>query len=315
MADWLEVSSNEAARLIHDLMMDPPAIVSTGLATVDRAQMTWGCQKGIPRGTYVIVGGASNVGKTQFGLHLARMAANAGEKAGVVSLDMKERDAMLRIHQALCQHGGIPKDAWRPDRWKPEYEQELRESLRRWRLSINGSLALNAIAVGDLGMVVTALQEGIDAGGTFFVVDHMQKIRVSGTSDGQIAARAEIVSETLDNLADRNDVTIVGLSQLNREAAKQRDRTPTMADLWGGTAMESNSSLVLLLDHSRYDRDPMKAHLGRTWVLLDKNTNGPKGFEVPVEVNHRTLGFREAEPDELGQWPGTDEQKRRRRVA
>lgn len=305
---WIDVTSKEAVWRIHDRMVKPVPVVSLGLRDLDRAMMTWGMGKGLPRGTYMIVGGASNIGKTQYGLHLLKNAAQCGERAGLVSLDMKGDDALLRIHQSLV--GSIPRDSWRPDRWKEGYEVELEEGLRQWRLSVEGDIGIWATSnQGDLDWVRYSLEQGIEAGATYFVVDHLQKVRVSGFRDSEIHARAEVVSETLDRMTDEFGVTIVGLSQLNREASKQRDRRPQMSDLWGGTAMESNAQVVILLDHSRYERDPKQHYLGKTWLLLDKNQMGPKAIEVPVEWNHITLELREAEPDELDQWP---DGKRRR---
>lgn len=301
-ATWVDVTAPEVAHDIHDRMMDAPPVVSLGVPQLDKAMMTWGQGKGIPRGTYVIVGGASNIGKTQYGLALLMEAAKVGERAGLVSLDMKRRDALLRLHAAMV--ADIPGSHWRPDRWRPEYEGALVEGLRRWRMGSPGGIGIVAPPVGDLDLVKTTIVDGVDAGCSFFVVDHLQKIRVGGYSDGQISARAEVVSETLDNLADTYDVTVVGLSQLNREATKQRDRSPRKEDLWGGTAMESNAAVVVMLDHSRYARDPQHHHIGRTYVLLDKNQMGPKGFDVPVLWDHRRLKIREALPDELGEWPG-----------
>lgn len=306
---WLDVTSGAAATETHERMANPVAVVPTGLTAIDRAMMSWGQGRGIPRGTYMLVGGASNVGKTQWGLQMARNAAAVGEKAGVVSLDMKKQDALLRIHQALVSE--IPSRDWRPDRWKPEYEQALRDGLVRWRRSITGDLGIYAIAVGDLGWVKESLQRGIDAGVTFFVVDHLQKIRVQGIANP--FDRAELISETLDNFCDEYAVTIVGLSQLNREASRDRQRKPIMQDLLGGTSLESNAQVVIMLDHSRYERDPIHHHLGRTWVMLDKNQMGPKNFEVAVEVNHATLEYREAQPDEMRDWPGSDDDQPRRR--
>ncbi len=117
--ELLDITSARAASGLHERMMNPLPVVPTGLAPIDRAMLGWGMGKGIPRGTYMLIGGASNAGKTQLGLSIARNAANQGEKTVVVSLDMKERDAMLRLHQALVHE--IPRDHWRPDRWKPEY--------------------------------------------------------------------------------------------------------------------------------------------------------------------------------------------------
>lgn len=307
--DWMEVTGRDAVRFIHDLMMDPPHVVPTGIPTVDRSMYGFGQQKGIPRGTYMIVGGASNVGKTQMGLHLARNAAEHGEKAGFISLDMKERDAVLRIHQAIAGNA-VPAGHWRPDRWKEEYAVSLQDALVQWRLSLGGetpetwgSLAVFATPYCGLASVNDAILRGIDAGGTFFVVDHLQKIDVEGFGSSQIAGRAEAISERLDNLADEYGVTIVGLSQLHRRASEDRSRKPQMQDLWGGTAMESNASVVLMLDHSRYRHDREKTYISRTWVILDKNQLGPKGIEIPVEWNHRGLKIREALDDEVSLWP------------
>jgi hypothetical protein len=245
-------------------------------------------------------------------LNLARNAANAGEKAGVVSLDMKEKDALLRIHQALVDKSEIPAEDWRPDRWRPAYEARLRDGLVRWRKSITGDLGIYAVPVGDLSWVSASITKGIEAGVTFFVIDHLQKIRVQGVNGP--ADRAELISETLDNFCDEFGVTIVGLSQLNREASRDRDRKPIMQDLLGGTSLESNAQVVIMLDHSRYERDETRHHIGRTWVMLDKNQMGPKNFEVAVEVNHATLEYREALPDEMRDWPGAiDDAPRRRR--
>ena len=67
-------------------------------------------------------------------------------------------------------------------------------------------------------------------------------------------------------------------------------------------SLEANSDQVVLLDHSRYEQDPLKSHLARTWMVLDKNRHGPRG-SFPVEWDYRTLSIREALPDEEAEWP------------
>lgn len=296
---WLDVTSRQAAGETHDRMSNPVPVVPTGLRAIDKAMLSWGQSKGVPRGTYFLVGGASNAGKTQFGIRMAINAAICGERAGLVSLDMKGKDALLRIQQAIVR--AIKSHEWRPDRWSDGHGSVLRDALTKWRGSIKGDLGIDAVPVGDLQWVQRSIESGIQAGVTFFVVDHLQKIRVQGVSNP--ADRAEEVSEVLDNYCDSHDVTILGLSQLNREASKNRDRQPIMQDLLGGTSLESNAQLVIMLDHSRYARDQQHHHLGRTYVMLDKNQMGPKNFEVAVEVNHQTLEYREAMPDEMHRWP------------
>ena len=77
-----------------------------------------------------------------------------------------------------------------------------------------------------------------------------------------------------------------------------------MHDLWGGTSLESNANQVILLDHSRIERDALHLHLMRTWLYLDKNREGPNRVNIPVEANFRTGIWREARPDEEARWPG-----------
>jgi len=301
--EWLDITDNRAAYEIHDRMSKPASVVPTGLRMIDSAMWLWGDKRGIPRGTYMIIGGASNVGKTQAGLMLAKQAAQHGEKAAILSLDMRREDAIARIHQALTV-GKIPWQDWIPSRWKPEYEEILKDSIRAFRLSTDGAVGIHPGASKTLGDVEFLIRQAHGAGATFFVVDHMQKIKVQGIQGDNIAGRAEIGSEKMDDLCDELGVTICALSQLNRFASREADKRPTMFDLWGGTAMESNSAVVIMLDHSRYARDEVRHHVGRNYWILSKNQFGPKGFEVPVEVNHATLEFREAMPDEIHMWPG-----------
>lgn len=301
--NWLDISSTEAAGLIHERMMAPGPIVPTGLHDVDRACWGFGDRKGIPQGTYMIVGGASNIGKTQFGLNLARRAANEGLRVGILSLDMKVRNAIMRLHQAIAGEF-IPHGDWLPSRWSAENQRILEDALRNWRLSREaGDIAVYMGGGKTVDDVRAMLMEGVDAGATFFVVDHLQKIQVTGIGGDSVATRAEIVSDAMNDFAEEHDVTICALSQLNRMATRERDRQPTMADLLGGTSLESNSELILVLDHSRYQRDPRHHHIGRTFVLLEKNQFGPKGFAIPVEVDHAKLRYRQADPDEEHKWP------------
>ena len=146
-----------------------------------------------------------------------------------------------------------------------------------------------------------------DAGSRCVFVDHLQLIR---TPPGQTIERsATEISEELRQFAHDRGCLVVALSQLNRWAARQRDRCPTMHDLWGGTSIESNSNMVMLIDHSQQARDPRYAHVLRSWLVLDKNREGPAKVRIPVEINFKTGVWREAQPDEIQLWPGAEAKK------
>ena len=310
---WLDIMSTAAVNMLADRMERPGLVTPTGLPSIDKLMYLWGDQRGIPQGSYVIIGGASNIGKTQMGLWLLKQAHRTGQQACMVSLDMKTRDVIARFLQSMAVQS-IPRSEWLASKWKPEYRARLQEAVERYSLDggVRGGISVYHGNYPDLDDVAGIIREAtgwLVQSATFFVIDHLQKIRVNGVRD--TFDRVEAVSETLDALADELDVTIVGLSQLNRMASREPDRRPTMFDLWGGTAMESNAAIVIMLDHSRYEMDSAKHYLGRTYVLLEKNQMGPKNREVPVLWNHADLTIAEALPDEEKDWPGQKKHNKR----
>lgn len=301
--------SLEAADRISMAMLQAGPVTPTGLPTVDRANFLWGDRRGIPLGSYVLIGAASNTGKTLFGIHMLKQAARSGQKAGFISLDMKNRDALARLHQSIATEIGWQN--WLPSKWRAEYVATLANALREFRRQLHkdtlvggyeGGILLHEDRSRALAKVEARIREGADQGVTFFVVDHMQKVRVA-SARGDVYTSAQVVSETMDDLVDELGVTIVGLSQLNRRASSERDRRPTMFDLHGGTDMESNAFVVIMLDHSRFQMDPDRHHLLRLWAVLEKNQAGPKALEVPIMVNAAELSVTEALDDEVKDWP------------
>ena len=311
---WLDVASDAAVDRIHMAMRRPGAITPTGLPSVDRNLFLWGDRRGIPQGTYVLIGGSSNAGKTLLGLHLLRQAAEAHQRAGLISLDMKNRDAIARLHQGISQV--VPSNQWRPSRWTEAHRQNLLGDVRTWneRLRLDehdrgGGIAVHLECERNIDSVIECIREGKEAGATFFVVDHLQKIRVPKLRT-DVFASAEFVSESMDDLVDELNVTIVGLSQLNRQASRETDRKPTMYDLHGGTAMESNAGIVMMIDHSRYATDRERHNVVRTFLILAKNQMGPKNIELPIVVDTAQLRVLEGLPHEENLWPGFGPKRR-----
>ena len=72
-----------------------------------------------------------------------------------------------------------------------------------------------------------------------------------------------------------------------------------MTGLFGGMILEASCDLILLLDHSRYERE---GNTAKTWLIVAKHRHGPT-VEIPIEWDYRTLSVREADPDEEYRWP------------
>ena len=278
--------------------------LATGIPTWDEACLSTG-GRGICDGDYVVLGAASNAGKTRCMNHLARRAAEQELRPGVVTLETPRRSIQRQLYSNLSSFHYADL---LPHRW-----QEGDSSAKVKRLAgdiaeyTNTDQPARALLVADftrspsLADVMAAIEAMCEAGSRVVFVDHLQLIRAA---PDQIADRATEISEELRQFAHSTGTLIIALSQLNRTASSQRDRCPTMHDLLGGTAIESNASQVVLIDHSKQERDERYAHLMRTWLVLDKNREGPARIRIPVEIDFKTGIWREANEAEVHLWPG-----------
>ena len=55
------------------------------------------------------------------------------------------------------------------------------------------------------------------------------------------------------------DVLTVGLSQFARSTTREKKDRPTIEGMFGSASLEGDADQVLLLDHTRYEQDLMRA--------------------------------------------------------
>ena len=281
------------------------APLPTGIETWDSACDETG-GRGLGDWWYVVLGGASNSGKTKLMLHLVRRAAEAGLLPGVITMEVPLRGLQRQVYSNITSFGYYDLLPVRFDDGDGLVKTDrLTADVGSYRQDDSGGLRSILVAEQDgpptLNSIMTACEDMVEAGSQCRFLDHLQRIRALAD---QISDRATEISEALRYFAHSRKILIVALSQLNRLASRERDKRPTMHDLWGGTSIESNANQVILLDHSQQLRDPKYPHLLKTWLFLDKNREGPNRVLIPVEVNFKTGVWREAQPDEVASWPG-----------
>lgn len=244
---------------------------------------------------YVVIGGASNVGKTQLMVSLAR--SGLLQKFAVVIVTMEEPiDQIQRRVYASISDLGYYDFTYR--NFTTEKAGRLIETT-----PYLGKLAVNfEMPAYDLPSILGYLDEARDMliGRPMLVIlDNLQLVKVDAGSS--IAQAATDVSEGLRMWAKRNRTLTFALSQVTSEVLRA-GRPVRAHDLWGGNAMYSNPSQVLILDHLAKTVDEQHPHLIRLWGLLDKNRYGPRMIAMPIEANLRTGVWRCADPDEHLLW-------------
>lgn len=281
--------------------------LSTGIPTWDEACVETG-GRGLGHWWYSVIGGASNTGKTRLMHYLLRCAVEAGLLPGLITMEVPLRGLQRQVYSNITDFGYHDLLPVRFDDGDGMRKTDrLTSEVTAYRQDDSGGPRSILVAEPDgpatLDSIMASCEAMVEAGSQCLFLDHLQLIKAPAD---QISDRATEISEALRYFAHSRQILVVALSQLNRFASRERNKRPTMHDLWGGTAIESNANQVMLIDHSQQQRDPKRPHLLRTWLYLDKNREGPNRILIPVEVNFKTGVWREAKDDEVGSWPGAN---------
>lgn len=246
---------------------------------------------GLARGWFVTVGANPGFGKSAMALNLSSRAQRHGEAVGYISLEMTVGQIAARfyaIHSgvpiAKLERGGFVDEAW----------AEAKEHMQRMP-----ALWAPTEITSSWEEVVEFVKSCHETGCRWFVLDYLQLVQLG--DDDQISRAITQITTDLRTWAVNSGCTVVVLSQFNRQTSGEYQARPRSQGLWGGMILEASSDLVLLLDHSRYERET-GSNSAKTWMLVDKNRHGPVG-EIPVLWDYRTLRMTEALQHEESSWP------------
>lgn len=257
-----------------------------------------GGRVGIGRGWFVTIGGNPGFGKSLFALNVAARAIRNRESVGFVSLEMSRHQLAARFY-AIATGTNI-QSIEKGDGFSTEGFRRVRDKLHR--ASVDSMMAGLMVAdrLYSIGEILRTMEAMRQATCRWFVLDYLQ-LAGAGSEEDIYRQVTEVATE-VRRFAHENECTVLGLSQFNRRTSADYSQTPRCQGLHGGMPLEANSDQVILLDHSRYERDTLNPKLARTWVVIDKNRHGGQGA-IPVLWDYRTLQVREAEPDEESSWP------------
>lgn len=274
------------------------ALLARKLEPVDAVPTPWptwsalcggdGGKIGLARGWHVIAAAKTGTGKSILALNVAAWAVRNGERVCFVSLEMEQGELETRMLAILS---GEP--VWRMEKGR-QFDTETFKRAGRKVLELHelngGTFLSNREPIHDLESVIDSIRYNHEVHGCrFFIVDYLQL--AGNAMDPESVAR---VSHAVRRTAKDMRVVTLGLSQFNRSTSASPDR-PTKEGLMGGSPLENDADQVLLIDHSRMDKD---VEGWRSYALLEKNRHGPVA-EIPIAFDTETLRMRERMPDEL----------------
>ncbi len=241
---------------------------------------------GFQNGDLIIIGGRPSMGKTAFGLNIARyVGVEMKLPVAIFSLEMSNQQIAFRLlcSEAMVDSSYLKKGMIRKEDWH--------------RLtSAAGRLAEAPIYIDDssdtsvLEMRAKARRLKMEKGLSLVVVDYLQLMRGRGNFERREQEISEI-SRGLKALAKELDVPVIALSQLNRAVEQRADKRPTLADLRESGAIEQDADVILFLyrDDQYNKNSPEK---GIAEVHIAKQRNGPAGVVVKLTfLSHCTRFF------------------------
>ena len=237
---------------------------------------------GLARGWFITIGANTGTGKSLIGLNLAHTAVTHGEVVTFLSLEMGRSELATR-YMAIAS-GSPVVQLEQGAHFNPDTYRRAAAQLNGIREMSGGHVLMNRRPLSKLSDVVACIRYYHEVHGSkYFIVDYLQLAWTANSSS--IHDRMEIVAHQLRDLTHTLNVTMIGLSQFNRQTSAARSERPTAQGLMGGSAIENDSHQVLLFDHSRFERQGQTAN---TWLIIDKNRHGAV-TDIPVQWDYTNL--------------------------
>lgn len=260
-----------------------------------------GGQVGLAKGWFIVIGGNPKYGKSLLALNMARIAMENGEVVGFITLEMMARQLAVRFYAMAT--GFDVTELEKSHFTDVNFDRMLAELDPRAVMLRGADFFVNTTPLTQLAEVLAAM-EGMTQQSPpvkFFIVDYLQLVGLG--DEESINRQVSEVTTHLRHFALSKQVTVIALSQFNRQTSKEYSQPPRAQGLHGGMIVEASADQVLLLDHSRYAKDEDRPHIAMTYLIADLNRHGPSGA-IAVEWNYRTLRIREANPmEEEEHWP------------
>ena len=236
---------------------EPPEYLSYGFPRLDAQLYT-------EPGDLILLGGKPSAGKTALALQFAWHMAKT-HKVAFYSLETSDRKIGDRSMAALA---GVPMDRIKRntmDDRDRESVRFMRDKLKDRRIDV---ISASGSTVQDIQAHALAHRYEI------IFIDYVQLLATPGVKD-RISAVTSI-SLALHQLAQRNGITVIGLSQLKREEAGKgkKSSAPSMSDLRESGQLEQDADVVMLL----YQDDPGKPNSPGRILSIAKHKEGECGF-------------------------------------
>jgi len=237
-------------------------------------------------GDLILVAARPSMGKTALACNMALNMAQSGKRVLILTLEMTARSLIERL---IATHAGVSLSVIKQGPPKDVLDRFYQASLDLEKLPIR--IVENATTPERQAAVVQAMKQG--AGVDCVFIDYVGLMK-SGQRTTNRNDEVSEISRSLKHIAQRHEVPVVALSQLNRDCTRRSNPRPQLSDLRDSGSLEQDADVVMFLhrpDYYRRQEDPTAQNVdGTCEILVAKQRNGPVGV-VNLSFCEETMGF------------------------
>lgn len=251
---------------------------------------------GMKRGDLIIVAGRPSMGKTSFGLNIARNAAvDHHACTAIFSLEMSAESLVQRL---VSSESGINTRHFQPGLSTPDEENRIMHAI--------GNLSEAPVYIDDSPQLriseirAKARRLNFENKLDLIIVDYLQLLQ-GESSNGRDNRVQEIsyISRALKGIARELNVPIIALSQLSRAVEGRPSHLPQLSDLRESGSIEQDADIVIFIYREEvYFKEeewaaqfPDKEYPREIAdIIIAKHRNGPIGT-VKVRFRHALTKF------------------------
>lgn len=228
---FVEQVVETSTEIEKNTLQKPDYTLYTGITDLDKMIC------GLHKQELTIIGARPGVGKTTLALQIAEHIAERGTETAIISLEMSDTQVIQKL---ISRRARINSYKMRMGTLETkELEQIGIVSAEIAELPIH--LITKARTIQHIENIARKLKNKNNLG--LMIIDYIQLIKNKGKFNSREQEVADI-TRTLKLLSLELNIPIIGLCQLNRNAARQE---PTLADLRESGAIEQDADNILFL--------------------------------------------------------------------
>ncbi|MCE2407671.1 MAG: AAA family ATPase [Pseudomonadales bacterium] len=270
----------------------PRKYLNTGYGRLN--ELSWG---GFRPGHLMVLAGRPGMGKTSFALNLCEnvFRQNTGDVTVLFfTLEQRTEEIMLKMLSAISE---VPFGKLKTTRLNNKEQKAVEEATESIKEYLSHFIVVNPDGL-TINRMIHAVKQVKRARGRLDLVcvDYIGLMQPN--EDRQLSSRTLEIAEItrgLKNLANQEEVPILALAQLNRNADSRADQRPRLSDLRDSGSIEQDADMVLMLHHD--ESEAKELGFKQVKLMVTKNRHGPLGT-IDLRFEDQITVFEEIQPDD-----------------